>query len=268
MSNLAASVLTIIIPGLSQLRSGNVGKAALIFITSLAFGLITGGAGWFLGGVWSLIDSSGASPAPARRTSESGAMPIHKSDTAQWLFKFALLAVCGGIAVYSISRGRALQSMEFLGVKMSFESSLGQLEKRVEDKQNQVQPEVEKIADPAPETKRPPVVAPPEHIATVSQSPIPANLSGTWTSAEGATYEIVHSGASVQIKEFSRIFYVPVQTAECAGSVFGTSVTANCATSAGVNAVAQLSVGPDGRSIRGEFRSVIGDVRIPVFLSR
>jgi len=267
MSNLASSVLTTIIPGLSQLVSGKVGKAALIFVFSLVFGLITGGGGWFLGGIWSLIDSWGASPAPTR-TSESGAMPIQKSDTANWLFKFALLAVCGGIAFYSISRGRALQSMEFLGVKMSFESSLGQLEKRVEEKQNQAQPEVEKIADAAPETRRPPVVAPPEPVVEVSRSQVPMNLSGTWTSAEGATYEIVHSGAMVQIKEFSRIFYVPVQTAECAGTVSGLSVTANCATSAGVNAIAQLSVGPDGRTLRGEFRSAIGDIRMPVFLSR
>src|SRR5262245_1122817 len=259
-----SSVMTVILPGLSQLRSGNFSKAVLMFAAAVFLGVITGGAGWFLGGIWSLIDSPSTTVASrSKRPVESDDLSSNQSrhsDTAQWLFKFALLGVCAAIVFYSISRGRALQSMEFLGVKMSFESSLGDLSKKVSEKESSAVEE-KKPAEPAPEPRRV------ETTAQISQRP-QLDITGSWMDTAGATYEIVQRGESVHIAEVSKIYFMPVKTAECEGSIQNETITARCTTYNGMEADALLTVHPGGRSITGEFRSRIGNVRIPMAISR
>jgi hypothetical protein len=278
MSSLVSSVMTIIVPGLSQLRSGNFGKAAIMFVTAVLLGVITGGAGWFLGGIWSLIDSPSTTVTrrakPSASSEDGSARQTPQSGTAQWLFKFTLLAVCAAIVLYSISRGRALQSMEFLGVKMSFESSLGDFSKKVSENPPSGAEE-KKPLEPAPEPRGVEAIANreeagsvrPERTTQTIQRP-QLDITGSWMDAQGATYEIVQRGESLHIVEVSKFYFIPIQTAECEGSIQDERITARCTTYNGLEADAFLTVAPGGRAITGEFRSRIGNVRMPLAISR
>jgi len=274
-----SSVMTVLIPGLSQLRRGNFGKAAMMFVTAVFLGVITGGAGWFLGGIWSLIDSPSTTVTrrakPSASSDDASASQTPQSDTAHWLFKFTLLAVCAAIVLYSISRGRALQSMEFLGVKMSFESSLGDLSKKVSDDNPPSAGEGKKPLEPAPEPRRVEAIANreeagsvrPERTTQTIQRP-KLDTTGSWMDAQGATYEIVQRGESVHIVEVSKFYFIPIQTAECEGSIQDERITARCTTYNGLEADLFLTVAPGGRTITGDFRSRIGNVRMPFAISR
>ena len=164
--------------------------------------------------------------------------------------------------------------MEFLGVKMSFESSLGDLSKKVSENPPSGAEE-KKPLEPAPEPRRVEAIANreeagsvrPERTTQTIQRP-QLEITGSWMSPEGATYEIVQRGESVHIVEVSKIYFMPVQTAECEGSIQDERITARCTTYNGLEADAFLTVAPGGRAITGEFRSRIGNVRMPLSISR
>lgn len=268
-----SSFMTVLIPGLSQALAGNLRKGGTIFLLAVFLGAATGGLGWLLCGLWSLVDSRSATPAPAAPAAPAAAGK--SGGLAPWAFKFAVLGVGSAIALYSISQGRALQSLRFLGIELSFESSLGGRTAEVGGggggdtapvaqadlgggvAANALREIVAEKGSAAEPDARPPA----SYAAT--------DVSGTWRNVDGATYEISRTGSTVQIREMSILFFLPVETAACQGTVADGTIQAQCVIGVtGTNGVLELSVAEDGTALVGGYRDLVTGAQVPLTLYR
>lgn len=95
----------------------------------------------------------------------------------------------------------------------------------------------------------------------------PVSLGGTWADTRGATYEFAQSRTDVQIREISRIVFIPVETANCIGTVTGSQVVAQCVTYVGTQGEVRLSLS-DAGSLVGEYRDFTAGGVVPMMLTR
>jgi hypothetical protein len=103
-----------------------------------------------------------------------------------------------------------------------------------------------------------------------NQSSIPSksqdiNLSGTWYSQGGLSYQIVQSGNFVTIQEINPLYGV---TAVGQGQIQGQTVLINYQTASYTQGIANLTISPEGRSLNGTFRDNYSGYTVPAILSR
>ena len=264
------SLLTFLLPGLSQLSNGQVRKGATMFGCAAFFGIITGGVGWVGCGIWSVIDANAAkiaSPGGSTPADSRAAAAPQGASTAgavmPWVCKFSVLAAGVAVAFYSMNSGQALRSLSFLGLQMDFESSLsdlsaspansggGEFSSALRD---------EDVDDaPAPE--------PTDSRGEVSEAGA-ATLDGTWKNAEGAEYFITTAGDDVHIREMSKLFYFPIETATCSGTADARRVSVDCETYVGTSGALELTLASSGRVLTGSYLDATTGARVPMELRR
>ena len=273
-----SSFLTVLLPGLAQMQTGQWRKAATMFLVALFLGPPTGGIGWLFSGLWSLMDAKGsftgqpaASPPPPDNSADRRASsdpPASKGSVAPWVFKFAVLGVGASIAFYSISKGRALETLKFVGLELSFASSVGQLAN------GEPSPDPVTTADVmtdnpasafAPSDDPKASLAPDNSSATSTSS----SITGSWKGSTGSTYGITEVGSMVTVIETSNLLgFIPVETGRCDGSVSNGEVTAPCIMSNGVMGMMTLSRSSDGNTLVGKFKEQTTGYELPLMLER
>lgn len=261
------SLLTVLIPGLGQITRGELRKGATMFVSALVAGALTAGLGWLACGVWSLVDLGAARPAVATGPSAPEAAGGGRGSLMPWLFKFAVLATCAGLALTSIRSGQALRSLKFLGVEMAFDAPLSQ----VADASGSTAGADPPGASALREESRAPVLSgvavdrPRQGEAAAAAA---SDLSGTWSAGDGAQYVVTQEGSVVRIREMGRLFYIPVETATCAGTVREGELTATCTTAAGTTGDLTLTAAPDGATLAGLYRDRATGGTLPMQLYR
>ena len=274
-----SSLLTVLLPGLAQMQAGQWRKAATMFLVALFLGPPTGGIGWIFSGLWSLMDARGsfatpptaapAAPARAELRAPAEAPAPAKGSAAPWIFKFAVLGVGASIALYSISQGRALETLKFLGIELSFASSVGQLAGGESSNAGVT------TANVLPETPSsgfmPPSNDPKAAFRTENTDALPTNasISGNWRGSTGSTYGIAESGSNVTIIETSHFLgFITVETGRCDGTISNGVITASCSMSNGVTGTISLSPGADGASLVGKFTAPTIGRELPLIFQR
>lgn len=91
------------------------------------------------------------------------------------------------------------------------------------------------------------------------------NLTGTWYSQYGLSYQISQNGNFVTIQEIHPLYGV---TAIGQGQIQEQSVTINYQTAAYTQGVANLTISPEGRSLNGTFKDNYSGYTVPATLNR
>lgn len=189
-----------------------------------------------------------------------------------WAFKFSILAICAALIVHNVSTGGVLQSLEFFGVKMQFAASMeARSDGSSDGAPTRGVPDVETPVDPldgeAISAFQPSVAT----SAELELSPPPAasllEIAGSWLDTSGATYEISQSGAEVRIREISRPYGIPFETASCVGRVTATAVAAECTTIAGTVGEVELT-GNESGGLVGQYHDLSTGATVPIMLRR
>lgn len=267
--------LTVIFPGLRQAQARQYGRAATLFLCAVVLLPFTGPVGWLTCGVWSLLAPLPAAPASSPTSGSAGQAPgsppvppTRGFDAAAWL-KFAVLASGVAIAFFAMTQGRALSTLEFVGIKMTFESSMVRAahegEREPAAPAGEPMPAAVGLAGPGAPTA--PSASLAALVPRVGATPV-ANVAGSWMDPEGVRYEIVRTGDAVRIREVSQLFFIPIETGTCDGSLADRVITAHCTTYLGTTGILELTLDPRGTALAGSYRDLLTGGWIPIRLAR
>lgn len=190
-----------------------------------------------------------------------------------WVVVALLLIV---IVVYNLSSGLSVKKINISGIfeaefaeKPASVATPAQIEKVGEDelktRQAELEEKLKELEAQLAEKGETPVAVDPDVFEEASEPMRLPSLAGTWSTAQGVSYNIQQNANAMTLQEVNPIYGV---TAVGQGTIVGQNVQFTITTALGTYGSAQLNLSGDGRQLNGYYSDSVTGAVVPLALFR